>query len=309
MGNHPLARHTATSGIRLAGTPTVAASPSIVPSTIARLGIVSPMNQTVVDTSIPSIARVYDASLGGKDNFLVDRKVYQDFLRVAPDMRNMARNNRRWLARVVGYLADLASMDQFLDLGSGLPTVQNTHEIAQQWNRDSVVVYVDNDPAVNVYGRALLEENEQTHFATADLRRPHEVGGTPEARKLDWNRPMVLMQVGTLLHVDDENDPWSSMREWVELIPHGSYVAITHPYNPNDGTPLAEQATALEHAFHGSAMESGLFRARDQITPFFDGLQLIRPGLVPLAEWYPSGPAIDEPGVERLLLGGVGYKP
>lgn len=263
-----------------------------------------------VDTSIPSIARVYDATLGGKDNFAVDREVYEGFLRAAPDMHNMARNNRRWLARVVGYLADVVGMDQFLDMGSGLPTVQNTHQIAQQWNPEAVVVYVDNDPAVNAYGRALLVQNDQTAFATADLRRAREVLDTPEVhRKLDLNRPMVLMQVGTLLHVDDENDPWATMRNWVALLPHGSYVAITHPYNPNDASPLAEQASALERAFHDSDMESGRFRPRADIEEFFDGLQLLEPGLVPISEWHPSGPPVGEPGVERLLLGGVGYKP
>lgn len=263
-----------------------------------------------IDTSIPSVARVYDATLGGKDNFEADRKVYQEFLRAAPDMRNMARNNRRWLARVVGYCADVVGMNQFLDLGSGLPTVQNTHEVAQRWNPEAVVVYVDNDPAVNAHGRALLVDNPQTAFATADLRRPSEVVGDPTVRStLDLNRPVVLMQVATLLHVDDENDPWASMREWVELLPHGSYVALTHTYNPNDGSPLAEQATKLERAFHGSEMNSGRFRAKADIDRFFEGLELLEPGLVPIAEWYPSGPAVGEPGVERLLLGGVGYKP
>lgn len=263
-----------------------------------------------VDTSIPSVARVYDATLGGKDNFAVDRAVYEDFLRAAPDMRNMARNNRRWLARVVGYLADVVGTDQFLDMGSGLPTVQNTHQVAQQWNSEALVVYIDNDPAVNAYGRALLVENPRTTFGTADLRRPREVLASPAVRStLNLDRPLVLMQVATLLHVDDENDPWASMREWVTLLPHGSYVAITHTYNPNDGSPLAEQATALERAFHGSDMDSGRFRAQADIHRFFDGLQLLDPGLVPVNEWYPSGPAVGEPGVEQLLLGGVGYKP
>lgn len=263
-----------------------------------------------VDTSVPSVARVYDATLGGKDNFAVDRQVYEDFIRIAPDMRNMARNNRRWLARVVGYLADVVGMDQFLDMGSGLPTVQNTHQVAQQWNADAVVVYVDNDPAVNAYGRALLVENNQTAFATADLRRPREVLDNPEVgNKLNLNRPLVLMQVATLLHVDDENDPWTTMRDWVALLPHGSYVAITHTYNPHDHSPLAEQATALERAFHDSDMDFGRFRPREDIHPFFDGLHLLEPGLVPISDWHPSGPPVGEPGVERLLLGGVGYKP
>lgn len=263
-----------------------------------------------VDTSVPSIARVYDAVLDGKDNFSVDREVFDGILSAAPDMRNMAWNNRRWLSRVVGYLADVAKMTQFLDMGSGLPTMQNTHEVAQRWNRDAHVVYVDNDPAVNAYGRALLVANEQTAFATADLCRPREVVDTPEVhRKIDMGQPVVLMQIGTLLHIDDENDPWSTMREWVEVLPHGSYVAITHPYNPQDGSELAQQAAALESAFHDSEMDSGRFRTRADIERFFDGLQLLGPGLVPVAEWYPSGPPVDEPGVERLLLGGLGYKP
>lgn len=222
----------------------------------------------------------------------------------------MARNNRRWLSRVIGYLADAVGMDQFLDLGSGLPPVQNTHQVAQQWNPDARVVYVDNDPAVNAYGRALLVENTQTAFATGDLRRPPEVLATREVRShLDLNRPLVLMQIGTLPHVDDGNDPWATMRDWVGQLPSGSYVPITHTYNPHDDSPLAEQAAALERAFHDSAMKSGRFRPRGDIEQFFSGLQLLEPGLVPVAEWYPAGPAVGEPGVERLLLGGVGYKP
>lgn len=263
-----------------------------------------------VNTEVPSIARVYDAVLDGKDNFEVDREVVDGMLAVAPDQKAMARANRRWLTRMVGYLADVAGMDQFLDMGSGLPTVQNTHEIAQRWNWDSYVVYVDNDPAVNAYGRALLATNEQTAFATADLRKPREVLDTPEVRrKIDMDRPVVLMQVGTLLHVDDENDPWAVMREWVEVLPRGSYVAVTHGVNLHDGGPLEEQAYAVERAFYESDMGSGRWRTQAEVEAFFDGLQLLEPGVVPVAEWYPSGPPVGEPGVERLFSGGLGYKP
>lgn len=263
-----------------------------------------------VNTEVPSIARVYDAVLNGKDNFQVDREVVEGMLAAAPDQRTMAWNNRRWLSRVVGYLADVAGMDQFLDMGSGLPTVQNTHQVAQRWNRDAYVVYCDNDPAVNAYGRALLVENEQTAFATADLRKPREVLQAPEVRsKLDFDRPIVLMQCGTLVHVDDENDPWSTMREWVEALPSGSYVAITHGVNPMDGGPLEQQAFAVERAFHESDMGSGRWRTQGEVEALFEGLTLLEPGVVPVAEWWPSGPALGDPGVEQLLSGGVGYKP
>ena len=262
-----------------------------------------------VDTTTASVARTYDATLGGKDNFEVDRDAFRELLRVAPDLPQLTWANRRWLSRVVAYLAERAGMRQFLDVGAGLPTVQNTHQVAQRWNPDAHVVYADNDPAVNAYGRALLAENRQTWFATADLTDPDAVFRIPEVGNLDLDEPVVLMQCATLMHVPDEQDPWAIMRRYVELLPSGSYVAITNAFNPSDGSETAEYASRLEHQYLNTGMHSGRFRTPHEIRAFFDGLELLEPGLVPIDEWWPAGPPVREPGVERLGLGGVARKP
>lgn len=262
-----------------------------------------------VDTAHASIARVYDASLGGKDNFEADRKALEYIRTTAPDISNMTLANRRWLARVIGYLADRRGVEQFLDVGSGLPTVQNTHEVAQRWNPEARVVYIDNDPAVNAYGRALLEENRQTRFGEADMLDPDSVFNARETRMLDMDRPIVLMHCATTPHMPDEVDPWAIMRRYVELLPSGSYLALTAPWNEADGSETAKHAGRVEATFLSSGMASGRFRTKAEITAFFDGMELLEPGVVPINEWWPAGPPVGDPGIERLGLGGVARKP
>lgn len=262
-----------------------------------------------VDTSTASIARTYDATLGGKDNFEVDREAFRELQKVAPDLPQLTWANRRWLSRVVAYLAERVGMSQFLDVGAGLPTVQNTHQVAQRWNPATHVVYVDSDPAVNAYGRALLTENKQTWFATADLTDPDALFATREVGELDLNAPLVLMQCATLMHIPDDHDPWAIMHRYVDLLPSGSYVAITNAYNPADGSEDAEFASQLERQYLETGMHSGRFRTKAAIEAFFDGLALIEPGLVPIDQWWPAGPPVHTPGVERLGLGGVARKP
>lgn len=263
-----------------------------------------------VDTSRASVARVYDVGLGGKDNFEADRVVVDGILELDPDACAMARAIRRWLIRAISYLSGNVGMDQFLDLGAGLPTVENTHETAQRFNRDAVIAYVDNDPAVNAYGRAILTSNKQTHFATADLRRPAEVFAAPEVSRLDFTRPLVLLQCATLHHVDDADDPWTSMREYVDALPAGSYVGITHWWNPVDGGEAEQHALELERRWRESSMQSGRYRTREEIARFFDGLDLVEPGLVEMDDWWPAGPKVEEANLtQRLILAGVGRKP
>jgi SAM-dependent methyltransferase len=140
------------------------------------------------------VARVYDLVLGGKDNFAVDSQMYERLTEIAPELPPALRGNRDWLARVVRWLAHDAGIDQFLDCGSGLPTAENTHDVAQRVNPDATVVYVDNDPAVVAHGRALLEENDRTHFVAADVTRPHEVLEHPDlTRHLDLTRPVAVI--------------------------------------------------------------------------------------------------------------------
>ncbi|BDT87383.1 SAM-dependent methyltransferase [Nocardia cyriacigeorgica] len=263
-----------------------------------------------VDTRRASIARVYDYSLGGKDNYDVDRSAFEQILRVAPRQRDVSKMNRRWLHRVARYLAGTVGIDQFLDIGAGLPTVGNTHEIVQEQNPCATVVYVDNDPLCNAHGQAILATNDRTHFVSADLVRPETLLTHDEvSRHLDLARPLGLILCGILHHVDDDLDPVGIMRRYIDALASGSYVAITHFWNPNDGSDRADLAVRLQRQFVEMGLGSGWYRTREQINSYFGGLELIEPGLVELEDWWPMGPPVRERfPEERLMLGGVAVK-
>jgi len=180
----------------------------------------------VIDTTKASIARVYDAFLDGRDNYEIDRQVMNDVLRIAPHSKLVAKATRRWLARVVRYLAT-AGIDQFVDCGSGIPTAENTHQVAQRHNPDAVVVYVDIDPVVSTYGRALLVENDRTHFVQADVRRAQVLLAHPTMTKyLDFTRPIGMIQCAIMHHIDDEDHPAALMAEYIDALPSGSFVGL-----------------------------------------------------------------------------------
>ncbi|MEU4311755.1 SAM-dependent methyltransferase [Nocardia sp. NPDC024068] len=265
-----------------------------------------------MDTTRASIARVYDYSLGGKDNYDVDRAAYASILEVAPRQGDVSIMNRRWLHRVIRHLAGTAGIDQFLDIGAGLPTVANTHEVAQQQNPDAQVVYVDNDPVCNAHGRVLLEQNENTHFVPADLLEVDTLLRNADIiRYLDMDRPIGLILCGLLHHVDDELDPAAIMRKYVELLPPGSYLAISHFYDPGpEHAELHALARELERRFTEEGLGSGWYRRTEQILEYFGGLELIEPGLVELDDWWPAGPPLRERfPEERVMVGGIAYKP
>ncbi|MBF6102355.1 SAM-dependent methyltransferase [Nocardia cyriacigeorgica] len=276
-------------------------------SPVSLTGVRAPVG---VDTSRASIARVYDYSLGGKDNYEVDRAAFEQILRVAPRQRDVSRMNRRWLHRVARYLAGSVGIEQFLDIGAGLPTACNTHDIVQEQNPCATVVYVDNDPVCNAHGQAMLARNDYTRFVDADLTEPDTLLADDEVtRYLDFERPLGLILCGILHHVDDELDPVGIMRRYIDALPLGSYVAITHFWNPNDGSDLADLAVRLQRQFVEMGLGSGWFRTRAQITSCFSALELITPGLVELEEWWPTGPPVRERfPEEQLMLGGVAIK-
>ena len=258
---------------------------------------------TKIDTSKPNIARVYDARLGGKDNFAVDRAVAEHMSKVFPDGGKAARNNRALLGRAVRYMA-AQGISQFLDLGSGLPTVQNTHQIAQAANPGARVVYVDNDPMVLSHGRALLAENASTTVVTADLREPGKIMALPEITGfLDLARPVGLILNAVLHYVLDEEDPYGIVDHYKELLPPGSYLLITQFCNESDAS--GELVTVLQHAF-GQCQP----RSRGEITRFFDGFDLVPPGVVHLVQWRPEEPVSQPLGFTEMLgLSGVARKP
>ncbi|MQA07718.1 MAG: hypothetical protein GEU98_04030 [Pseudonocardiaceae bacterium] len=265
----------------------------------------------VIDTSKASVARVYDCFLGGKDNYEVDRQVFQQVDDVAPQMKGLARDHRNWLVRVTRFLAGSAGVDQFLDCGAGLPSAENTHQAAQRINPDARVVYVDNDPVVAAHGRALLEENDRTHLVMADLTDPDEVLNHPTVAKfLDFDRPIALIQCSTIHHVSDAEKPLEIVRGYLEQLPSGSYLALTHFYDPQDGGEASELARFVEDVFSNSSMGSGYFRGWDEIEAFFDGLELVDPGIARLNDWWPDGPRLNPlSAADEVLIGAVARKP
>lgn len=264
-----------------------------------------------IDTTKASIARVYDAFLNGKDNYEIDREVLRRVQQVAPEAVRLGTDNRDFLIRVTRFIASQTGITQFLDCGSGLPTAENTHQVAQRIQPDARVVYVDNDPIVLAHGRALLEENDQTHFSAADIFKPDQIINDEIVRKyLDFSEPIALFQLGTLHHYDGERSPQSIMAEYIDALPSGSYVAISHFFDPETTPELSELARKMEHVFLHSPMGSGVFRTRTEIEGMFPGLELVEPGLVRCADWWPDGPRITplDP-IQHCIVGAVGRKP
>lgn len=256
-----------------------------------------------VDTSKPSVARVYDAILGGKDNFAADRVVAEMAHKAFPDGGRAAVINRELLGRAVRYMVE-QGIAQFLDLGSGLPTARNTHQIAQAVSPSARVVYIDNDPIVLAHGRALLAENSSTAVVTADLREPDQVWSLPAvAGFLDLSKPVGLILNAVIHHVLDEEDPYGIVIRYKELLAPGSYFLLTHFSNSS------KEASALEHVLLRT-LGRGQLRSRAEITRFFDGLDIIEPGVGYLPDWHPDGPVPAAYGISELLyIGGLGRKP
>jgi len=263
-----------------------------------------------IDTAKASVARVYDAFLGGKDNYEVDREVFRRVQQAAPEARLLAWDNRNFLIRVTRFIASETGVTQFLDCGSGLPTAENTHQVAQRIQPDARVVYVDNDPVVLAHGRALLEENDQTHLSAADIFEPREILDDEIVRKhLDFSQPIALFQLGTLHHYDGERSPGDIMQEYIEGLPSGSYVALSHFFDP-ESSEHSELARRMEQIFLHSPMGSGMFRTRTEIESMFPGLELVEPGLTRCADWWPDGPRVKPlDQVSHCILGAVGRKP
>ena len=265
-----------------------------------------------IDTTRPSVARVYDAILGGKDNFAADRAVAAQAVKATGDGGKGARLNRDALGRAVRFMCR-QGVTQFLDLGSGLPTAQNTHQIAQAVNPAARVVYVDNDPSAYVHGQALLTGDASTVVVLADIREPDKLLARlasankrkePEAAGfLGFAQPIGLILNAVIHHVLDEEDPYGIVARYTDALAPGSYLQLTHFCDSS------QQARANEQVLKKS-LGRGQIRSREQIARFFDGLDLVEPGLVYLPEWRPDDPVRRplDPG-SMLMLGGVGRKP
>ncbi|RJQ79736.1 hypothetical protein D5S17_09885 [Pseudonocardiaceae bacterium YIM PH 21723] len=263
-----------------------------------------------IDPTKASIARVYDAFLNGKDNYEVDREVLRGVQKAAPEAQDLAMENRGFLIRACRFLAQQTGITQYLDCGSGLPTAENTHHVVQRINPDSRVVYVDNDPVVLAHGRALLEENENTVFVAEDIFQPETLLQNEVVRsKLDWNEPIALLQMGTLHHynAEDKRTRKDIMRAYIDALPSGSFVAISHFMDPEDEHSVV--ARKMEDMFLHSPMGSGTFSTKAELQELFNGLEMIEPGLVLCADWWPDGPRIKPLNqVQHTIAGGIARK-
>jgi hypothetical protein len=257
-----------------------------------------------LDVTVPSPARVYDYILGGKDNFAVDRELAKRILQKAPEGRSGAWANRRFLGRAVEFLAE-AGIRQFLDLGTGLPSQSNVHEVAQRVSSDVRVVYVDNDPVVLNHAEALLASDESTVVVQEDLRDPARILGHPDVRRMiDFSQPVAVVFVAVLHFVTDDQDPWGIVSGMAEHLVPGSYLALSH--TTLEGRP-ADAVAAIQDGYQ-NASAPGVLRGRDAIARFFDGFELVEPGLVKTTEWRSDDVERARPGGEWMLAG-VGRKP
>lgn len=266
----------------------------------------------------PTIARVYDCFLGGKDNFAVDHQVYKAIAQIAPEAPELAREGRRFLGRGITHLA-ASGIDQFLDLGCGFPTSDNIHDIVGRVNRGAVTVYVDNDPTVAAHARALLAGDPNAYFALGDLRDPTSVlEHYTVAGVLDFSRPIALVQAATLHHLDDSEAPEAIQRAYTDALPPGSMVLLTHFHNPADASPAAILANEVERRFR-STLGTGRFRTLSEIEVLLEGLTLLpssplpdAPSIVPVREWWPCGPPLPHTAaapMDKLFVGALGAKP
>ena len=257
-----------------------------------------------LDTSEAHSARVWNYLLGGKDNFAADRATGEAILKLFPGIGRVARVQRRFLARAVRYLAADAGITQFLDIGTGLPTANNTHQVAQQIVPHARIVYVDNDPLVLVHAEALLTSapGGVTSYLEADVRDPDTIL-RGAARTLDFSQPVALMLLGIMGQIDDSDQPGSIVTWLLDALPPGSYLALS---DGTDANPELNQAIA---AYNQNSASSYHLRSPDRLAGFFTGLDLVPPGVVTTSRWRPDVRNADEEPREVDAICGVGRKP
>jgi hypothetical protein len=264
-----------------------------------------------LQTDRPHPARVYDFLLGGKDNFAADRAVAEAGLRANPNSRIPPRENRAFLGRAVRYLAKEAGIRQFLDIGTGIPTSPNVHQIAQEIDSSARIVYVDNDPIVLAHARALLRSGPagQTAYVDADVRDVEGILSSAELQEtLDLDRPVGLLLIAIMHFIGDSDDPYGVVERLVAAMPSGSYLALSHL--TGDFDPGAWEGVVAVYRRSGIIMQ---VRPLDQVTRFFDGLQLVEPGVVSLPAWHLDPADIGPGGLPSdaavSVYGGIARKP
>jgi hypothetical protein len=254
-----------------------------------------------IDASVATAARMYDYWLGGHDNFAPDRIAALKVAEGVPEAPFLARENRKFLGRAVRFLAGECGIRQFLDLGTGLPTKGNVHQVAQATAPDARVVYVDNDPMVHAHSRA-LKTGEGTAVIRADLRDSGAILAHPDTgRLIDFSEPLAVLFVSVLQFVGDD-DARAAVARFTSAAAPGSYLVLSHVTGDPD-----PQAAAAGTAVYASTANPVKLRTREEILAFFDGLEILEPGLVPIPQWRPDEPGPADAG-KAWMLGGVGRK-
>ncbi|MFJ9907471.1 SAM-dependent methyltransferase [Streptomyces sp. NPDC101152] len=265
-----------------------------------------------IDPARPSIARVYDYLLGGKDNYAVDREIGDVFKRDLPGSVAIAFANRAALTRAVAEIVKTTGIRQFIDLGSGLPTADNVHQVAQRHAPESRVVYVDIDPQVLVHGRALLEKDERTRVVAVDVRKPEAIRTHPDTLDIiDFTSPVAVMFSAILHHVNDDEDPAGLVRYWREQVPSGSYFFLSH-FRSGHNAETVEAEKVLQQTFG-----RGRWRTDEEIASLLEGLEILEPGILPAPLWRPQETDSRWGGVgqreltvwEHLIVAGLARKP
>jgi hypothetical protein len=256
------------------------------------------------DTTVPHIARVYDYWLGGKDNFAADRELGERTLAAYPNLVFSVRANRAFLARTVRFLTAEAGIRQFLDIGTGIPTANNTHEVAQRAAPECRIVYVDNDPVVLSHAKALLKSTPQgaCAYIDADLRDPEKILAAA-ADTLDFGQPVAVMLLAVLQVAADDAEASAVVRQLMGACASGSFMTISHPASDIDAEQMAEMAQRLNQ----SVAEPSTHRDRAGVARLFEGFELVEPGLIRVAEWRPDTEL--EAASPAALWGGVARKP
>ena len=251
----------------------------------------------------PHSARVWNFLLGGKDNYAADREAGEMIVQMFPDIALLARLQRRFLVKAVRYLAEDAGIRQFLDIGTGLPTVDNTHEVAQRIAPESRIVYVDNDPLVLVHAQALLTSTPEgaCAYVDADVRDPERILEAA-AQTLDFGKPIALTMLGILGQIPDSDEPEAVVARFLDALPPGSYLALT------DGTDTNAALNQAISVYNANSASSYHLRGPERIAAFFDGLDAVEPGIVPISRWRPEPVDVGrDPSVENTICG-IGRK-
>ncbi|MFE2415740.1 SAM-dependent methyltransferase [Streptomyces hokutonensis] len=257
-----------------------------------------------IDISVPSVSRIYDYYLGGSHNFEVDREAARKAMEFLPGLPKIMQANRAFMRRAVRFAA-AEGITQFLDIGSGIPTFGNVHEVAQQASPGAHVMYVDHDPVAVAHSQAVLAGNATAGVVAADLRKPQEILASAEVQRLiDVNRPVALLLVAILHFVEDADDPYGAVAQLREALAPGSLLILTHA--SYEGIPLPPERAEGAVDVYKDIRNPLIMRSRDEIARFFEGYDMVEPGLVPMPDWRPDTAPEDEDPFSFSGFAGVG---